>query len=583
MITHTETLKRLGQLVSPVRIPSRLDSRFVLSNHVADPRLCAGKTPDELSDLIAAEPVVGAALAELRADGTLFAEKPLSHDEFLSYFRRDPSADMFVLFLARDSETEKIERGSLSVVVAEDAGGLLRFLQILALYAVQFGAVGDYDLAGMRSFVAKYAPGVIFVNRSVSDEDVLLLAAAADLGVPVYSYNDGGVPVRSVVQIAAHSVIPVVKAACLKGRFHHSFDLRAEKSGDAPSDYLFEAGGTINSFFIVRAMGGIDGVDVRGKPGKDMGIIVDLSDDEVDESMTVYLEGVVEKIISSRKDLAISTRHGFKIKWSSPTFSAQELGEYIYKALKSQFSLKKVSVSVLFDPLRLAAIKGTILAYRDTRRKKLEAQSESNASFYVCRKCQSYAKHHVCVVTPEREPSCGLSYEMVKTMAHLSASDDFLPVRRGELLDGRRGEYAGIDKMVRVLTDGYIQRVFLHSLSHFPHPTSALADNIAFLIPDVDGIGIVSRGYRGMTPAQGAFSDLEAKAAGRQVTGIVGVSDSYIKSAKFMRAEGGLARVVWMTSDLKKKLDLDGLKVATEKDCTTVAGLKRFYQGTRNE
>jgi hypothetical protein len=566
-----------------VRVPSRLDARFVLSNHVYDPRQAAGKSPEEITEIITREPAIGAVLAEIRSDGTLFADKPLTFEEFMSHFSREPSADMFVLFLSRDSESEKVERGGLDVLVAEDSTGVIRFLQLLVLYAVQFGAVGDYDIAGLRTFVAKYAPGVVFANRPLSDEDVLLLAAAADLGVPVCSYGNCVIPITSVKPIAQHEVIPTVKAMCLKGRFHHAFDAKPATGEAAPSDYLFEAGGTVNSFFIVRAMGGIDGVDVRGKPGKDMGIIIDLGDDEVDEAMTAYLEGVVEKIISARKDLSISTRHGFKIKWSSPTFSAQELGEYIHKGLKSQFSLKKVSVSVLFDPLRLAAIKGTILAYRDTRRKKLDGQNEANSSFYVCRRCQSYAKHHVCVVTSERPPSCGLTYEMVKTMAHLSASDDFVSVRRGELLDGRRGEYSGINKIVRVLTEGHIQRIFLHSLSQFPHPTSALLENIAFVIPEVDGIGIVSRGYKGVTPASAKFTDLEGRAAGRQVAGVVGVSDLYIKSPKFMHAEGGLARVVWMTSELKKRLDLESLRVATEKDCTTVAGLKRFYQATRNE
>jgi len=59
----------------------------------------------------------------------------------------------------------------------------------------------------------------------------------------------------------------------------------------------------------------------------------------------------------------------------------------------------------------------------------------------------------------------------------------------------------------------------------------------------------------GMTPSGMKFSTTAGMVGGGQVTpGFLGVSKHYICSRKFVKAEGGLKRVVWMPRILKEEL-----------------------------
>jgi len=87
---------------------------------------------------------------------------------------------------------------------------------------------------------------------------------------------------------------------------------------------------------------------------------------------------------------------------------------------------------------------------------------------------------------------------------------------------------------------------------------------IAAMLPSVNGIMIVNRDYLGMTPSGMKFSTMAGMVGGGQVTpGFMGVSKHYITSRKFLIAEGGLKRVVWMPKMLKEELK-DKLKQRAE-------------------
>jgi acetyl-CoA decarbonylase/synthase complex subunit beta len=73
----------------------------------------------------------------------------------------------------------------------------------------------------------------------------------------------------------------------------------------------------------------------------------------------------------------------------------------------------------------------------------------------------------------------------------------------------------------------------------------------------------------------------DSTAGGRQVDGFHGVSLEYMRSPKFLAADGGYARVVWMPAELKEQLreyipeDIASC-IATEKEVTTVDELQSF-------
>jgi acetyl-CoA synthase len=78
---------------------------------------------------------------------------------------------------------------------------------------------------------------------------------------------------------------------------------------------------------------------------------------------------------------------------------------------------------------------------------------------------------------------------------------------------------------------------------------------ISAILPSTGGIMIAPREFPDMTPCGMKFSTLAGTVGGgRQVPGFVGHSKHYITSPKFISADGGLARIVWMPKALKDEL-----------------------------
>jgi acetyl-CoA synthase len=66
---------------------------------------------------------------------------------------------------------------------------------------------------------------------------------------------------------------------------------------------------------------------------------------------------------------------------------------------------------------------------------------------------------------------------------------------------------------------------------------------------------VVNRDYSGITPCGMSFTTLAGSVGGGvQTPGFLGVGKLYILSKKFILAEGGLKRLVWMPKELKELL-----------------------------
>lgn len=107
---------------------------------------------------------------------------------------------------------------------------------------------------------------------------------------------------------------------------------------------------------------------------------------------------------------------------------------------------------------------------------------------------------------------------------------------------------------------------------------------LLFYIPQVDGIGLVDRTYKGVTPlGEGlTFSKIAAEACGGvQGHGYMGASIGTVRSKKFQSGDGGWDRIVWIHQDLKKQV-ADAIpeevyeKIATEDNAENAEDLKQF-------
>ncbi len=113
---------------------------------------------------------------------------------------------------------------------------------------------------------------------------------------------------------------------------------------------------------------------------------------------------------------------------------------------------------------------------------------------------------------------------------------------------------------------------------------------IVMLIPEANGVMVVSREDISMTPAGMTFSTLAGMAGGGlQTPGVMGIGKYYLTSPKFISADGGFKRIVWMSSFLKESMaeelkavvEREGApdlldRIADETICTEVDGLLEF-------
>ncbi len=240
-------------------------------------------------------------------------------------------------------------------------------------------------------------------------------------------------------------------------------------------------------------------------------------------------------------------------------FKFEHIGRILYAKLKQDYSAIvdkcQVTIYTIEDKVKeiLELAKG-VYAKRDAR---LAGLTDENVDvFYSCTLCQSFAPNHVCVITPERVGACG-AYNWLdgKACYSINPTGPNQPIPKGEVLDGKLGQYIGVNEYVRQASRGAVERVSLYSILIDPMTVCGCMEGIAALLPSINGIMIVNRDYMGMTPTGMKFSTLAGMVGGGQVTpGFMGVSKHYITSTKFLYADGGLLRVVWMPKMLKEEL-----------------------------
>jgi acetyl-CoA decarbonylase/synthase complex subunit beta len=95
----------------------------------------------------------------------------------------------------------------------------------------------------------------------------------------------------------------------------------------------------------------------------------------------------------------------------------------------------------------------------------------------------------------------------------------------------------------------------------------------------------VHREFKGETVIGETFSHMAGETSGgKQIEGRLGTGLQQLRSPKFIQADGGLARIVWMPKELKGRfkdaLEKKGLydKIASEEDVKNVDELMAFLE-----
>lgn len=373
------------------------------------------------------------------------------------------------------------------------------------------------------------------------------------------------IEVRGVKVKVSDVPVPVPYGSAFEGEVVRKTDMRIEFGGKHARcfEYLHMAGLDEVVDGKVDIVGpGIENVPAQGY--MDMGIVVSVAGRAMQPDFEPVLERQIHYFVNGASGIQhIGQRDIAWIRISNAAadkgFNLEHFGKILHARFKTDFGaiVDKVQVTIYTDP---ALVQEWLLKAReayDFRNKRLADLTDNKVEeFYSCTLCQSFAPNHVCVVSPERLGLCG-AYNWLdcKASFNINPTGPNQPIKLGKLIDLTKGYWSGTNEYAQIGSHGQIEEVSMYSIMENPMTACGCFECIVMLIPEANGVMVVSREDTAMTPAGMTFSTLAGIAGGGlQTPGVMGVGKFYLISPKFISADGGFKRVVWLSKVLKEAM-----------------------------
>ena len=500
------------------------------------------------------------------------------------------------------------------VPVGEEIWSVGHVISLVVRAAMIFGAIqpGDWDgfhrytFDRINAFVNAYAP--------VPDITVACGAGAIKMGFPVITNDtndmwavpksliiyentkdwiDTSIEARGIKLKITNIDIPVSYSSAFEGEIIRKGDMQVEVDGSRKD--CFELVVTKDASEIEDHKITVEGPEMDEIP---VGSKISLSYtvEVAGKSMQPDFEPVFERKIHQFLNCVEGLMHTgqrdmIRVRVSKADFEAgfrfKHIGEVLYAKIKSEFDtvVDKCQVKIVVGDEPNKALRAAANVIFDKRDERLASMTdESVPVFYSCIMCQAFSPSHVCIVTPERLGLCGaVSWLDAKATNELDPQGPCQVVTKEKCIDERLGSYEDVDEAVAKYSHGALEHVTLYSLFQDPMTSCGCFECICGVEPVTMGVVITSREHAGMTPLGMTFSEMASMTGGGvQTPGFMGHGKHFIASKKFIAAEGGLGRIVWLPKELKEQMrekldaaakelyDVDGFTdmIADETICT---------------
>ncbi|MHA1681678.1 MAG: CO dehydrogenase/CO-methylating acetyl-CoA synthase complex subunit beta [Promethearchaeota archaeon] len=338
---------------------------------------------------------------------------------------------------------------------------------------------------------------------------------------------------------------------------------------------------------------GPDIPDIEEGSNVPWGIVIEMAGDKLEEDLesvlerrihefTNYIEGTMH--LNQRYDVwQRVSKNAVKKGFNSLKF----IGNILMRLYKAELPIvEKAQVTIYTDKEKMKAAYDNAMNLYEVRDAKVRGMTdESVEQFYGCVLCQSFAPTHVCIVTPQRTGLCGaINWFDARASARVDPKGPNFAIDKGDVINGDLGEFTGVNDVLDKKSLGEVTRVALYSAMEVPHTSCGCFEAIVFYIPEVDGLGVVDRNFKGSAINGLPFSTMANQTGGgKQVAGFHGIAIEYIRSKKFLRYDGGWNRIVWMPSPVKERVKNDIPeemfdKIATEQDVADLDELTNFLK-----
>ena len=470
------------------------------------------------------------------------------------------------------------------IPLGKDVTSVIHVVSVALRAALIFGNVTPGDAANLMKYTFERVPA--FVNAFAPLDDVIVAcgAGAIALGFPVITNQEGvsTVPKSLILQpdvskfnatsLEARDIkikitnidIPVAFASAFEGEIIRRGDMQVEFDGSR-----------VDCFELVQSKDATEIEDhkitVIGPEADEMELgsknsiayVVKVAGKNMQSDFEPVIERKFHNYINCIEGVYHTGQRDMqRIRISKDAFHAgfrlKHIGEVLYASVKNEFDavVDKCEVVIYTDPAECKRIRHEVAVptfnKRDDRLKSLT--DESVDVYYSCILCQAFSPSHVCVVTPERLGLCGaVSWLDAKATNELDPNGPCQVITKEKCIDERIGEYEDVNEAVRKFSQGALEEVSLYSIMEKPMTSCGCFECICGIEPFSNGVVITNREYAGMTPLGMTFPELASMTGGGvQTPGFMGHGKHFIGSKKFMKAEGGIERIVWMPKELKE-------------------------------
>ena len=467
------------------------------------------------------------------------------------------------------------------VPLGHDVTSVIHVVTVAVRAALIFGNVQPGDLGGLLEYTKNRVPAFVNTFGAIDAVVVSAGAGAIALGFPVVVDIDLGenqVPgalesvcdhnetvaksleLRDIKIKTTELPIPVAFAAAFEGEIIRKADMHNECwSSKNPTAELV----------VMRELNEVEDhkITIVGPDLADAKELALVTYVEVaGKKMQVDFESVIERKFHAWFNymegvMHTGQRNQVRVRVSNAAFEAglslKDFAEVLYVMVRNEFDavVDKCQVTIITEAAEAAKFRDEIAmpryAQRDDRLASMT--DESVDRYYTCILCQSFAPAHCCVVTPERLGLCGaVSWLDAKATNELDPNGPCQPIFKEGCIDERTGRFESVDKMVKDATHGAVESVTLYSILEDPMTSCGCFECICGIEPMSNGLIVVNREFKGMTPAGMTFGELAScTGGGVQTPGYMGHGRHFISSKKFVSAEGGIQRIVWMPKELK--------------------------------
>ncbi len=462
-----------------------------------------------------------------------------------------------------------------------DVTSVIHVVTVAIRAALIFGGIQPGDLGALLDYTKNRVPAFVNTFGAIDAVVVSAGAGAIALGFPVVVDIDLGenqVPgalesvcdhnetvkksleLRNIKIKVTELPIPVAFAAAFEGEIIRKADMHNECwSSKNPTAELV----------VMRQLDEIEDhkINIIGPDfdeAKELALVTYV--EVAGKKMQVDFESVIERKFHAWFNymegvMHTGQRNQVRVRVSNAAFDAglrlKDFAEVLYVKVMDEFDavVDKCQVTIITESAQATAFRDEIAmpryAQRDDRLASMT--DESVDRYYTCILCQSFAPAHCCVVTPERLGLCGaVSWLDAKATNELDPNGPCQPIIKGECADERTGRFESVDKMIKDATHGAVETVTLYSILEDPMTSCGCFECICGIEPVSNGVIVVNREYKGMTPSGMTFGELAScTGGGVQTPGYMGHGRHFISSKKFASAEGGIQRIVWMPKELK--------------------------------